>query len=204
MPVKLYSQEMKQWLRDNVKGRSLIQLTEDFNKHFGSSFKTTQIGHLKGDLNLRNGNDSRFKKGQAPSNKGQKLSEAHKEKLKDKWFQKGHKPVNYREIGTEYINSDGYVTVKVSHNKWKLKQKLVWEAHHGPIPKGYVIVFLDRNITNCNIENLKLVKRSTLTRLTTLKLRSDNSLATEAGINIIEIMEEAKRREKELKRNGYE
>jgi hypothetical protein len=204
MPVRLYSQEMKQWLRDNVKGRSLNQLTEDFNEHFGTSFKTTQIGHLKGDLNLRNGNDTKFKKGQEANNKGQKMSEAQREKLKNKWFQKGHKPVNYREIGTEYINTDGYVMVKVTHNKWRLKHKVVWEEHHGPIPKGYVIVFLDRNITNCNIENLKLVKRSTLTRLTTLKLRSDNSIATEAGINIIEIIEETKRRQKELKNNGYE
>lgn len=204
MPVRIYSQEMKQWIRDNVKGRSLVQLTEDFNKHFGTNFKTSQIGHLKGDMGLRNGNDTKFKKGNVALNKGQKMSEAQREKLKDKWFQKGHRPATYKEIGSEYINTDGYVMIKISHNKWVMKHKLVWQQHHGPIPKGYVMAFLNNDITDCRIENLRLVKRSTMTRLTMLKLRSENSEATQAGISLIEIMEEAMRREKELKNNGYE
>jgi hypothetical protein len=31
----------------------------------------------------------------------------------------------------------------------------VWVDHHGPIPAGYEIVFLDGNKMNCSIENLK-------------------------------------------------
>jgi hypothetical protein len=204
MPVRLYSQEMKQWLRDNVKGRSLNQLTEDFNEHFGTSFKTTQIGHLKGDLNLRNGNDTKFKKGCVSANKGQKMSEAQKKKIEHTWFKKGQKPINYCEVGTERINVEGYVEIKTINKKWVSKHRLVWEQHHGPIPKGYTVVFLDDDTTNCNIDNLRLISRPELMRLTSMKLQSTNSVATEAGIHLVSIIEEIKKREKELENNGYE
>jgi hypothetical protein len=204
MPARLFSKEMKQWLRDNVKGRSLVQLTEDFNKHFGTSFKTTQIGHLKGDLNLRNGNDTKFKKGCVSANKGHKMSEAQKKKIEHTWFKKGQKPINYCEVGTERINVEGYVEIKTINKKWVSKHRLVWEQHHGPIPKGYTVVFLDDDTTNCNIDNLRLISRPELMRLTSMKLQSTNSVATEAGIHLVSIIEEIKKREKELKNNGYE
>ena len=190
MPVRLYSQEMKQWLRDNVKGRSLIQLTEDFNKHFGTNFKTNQIGHLKGDLNLRNGNDTKFKKGQEANNKGQKMSEAQRKKLEHTWFQKGHTPMNFQEIGTEYVDVDGYIVTKVSRTKWIHKQRAVWEQHHGPIPKGYVIIFLDGNTQNCDINNLRMIKRSLSQKLTNFKMRSSEPLVTQAGASIVELLDE--------------
>jgi hypothetical protein len=41
-------------------------------------------------------------------------------------------------------------------------------------------------------------------RLTAMKLQSTNSLATEAGIHLVSIIEEIKKRQKELKNNGYE
>lgn len=197
MVARIYTPEMKQWLRDNVQGRSLKQLTEDFNNHFGTNVLESRIAHLKGDMRLRNGNDTRFVKGQAPTNKGQKMSDAQRLKLQDKWFQKGHKPKNYREIGSEYIDTDGYIQVKITDNKWLHKQRLVWEQHNGPIPKGYAVMFLDGNVKNCDIENLRLIKRATLTRLSLYKMRSKIPEATEAGIKIVEILDEISKKEKE-------
>jgi hypothetical protein len=190
MPVRLYSQEMKQWLRENVKGRSLIQLTNDFNEHFGTNFKTNQIGHLKGDLGLRNGNDTKFKKGNVSSNKGQKMSEEQKKKIEHTWFKKGQKPLNYCEVGTERVNVEGYVEVKITNRKWGFKHRLVWEQHHGPIPKGYVIIFLDGNTQNCDINNLRMIKRSLCQKLLNLKMRSKDALVTNAGATIVELLDE--------------
>jgi hypothetical protein len=34
--------------------------------------------------------------------------------------------------------------------------KTIWEYHYGAIPKGYDILFADRDICNCRIENLRI------------------------------------------------
>jgi len=62
----------------------------------------------------------------------------------------------------------GIVYVKVSENgrfrngllgKWKQKHVVAWEAVNGPIPKGHLVVFMDRNKNNFNINNLLLASR---------------------------------------------
>ena len=69
-------------------------------------------------------------------------------------------PHNYRPVGSERINRDGYIEVKVADPKtWKTKHRIVWEAHHGEIPKGSIIVFRDGNKLNTDISNLALVSR---------------------------------------------
>ena len=40
-----------------------------------------------------------------------------------------------------------------------MKQLLVWEEAHGPVPKGMMIYFKDGDRTNCELENLMLVER---------------------------------------------
>ncbi len=49
---------------------------------------------------------------------------------------------------------------------WKIKQgskmvflhRLLWEQHHGPVPKGFKIYYKDCNTRNCRIENLICLK----------------------------------------------
>ena len=38
---------------------------------------------------------------------------------------------------------------------FKAKHRILWEQHHGPIPKGVNIVFIDGNTDNIVIENLR-------------------------------------------------
>ena len=112
----------------------------------------------------------RFKKGSVPPNKGKKMSPEVYEKVKETMFKKGHSPVNHREVGSERINVDGYIEIKVAEpNRWKLKHRIIWEQVNGEIPKGYNVQFKNHNPQDCRIENLYLICR-------TDQMRTENSL----------------------------
>lgn len=105
-----------------------------------------------------------FKKGQAPSNKGKKwgeyMSEEGQASARRTCFKKGSIPANHKPVGSEWKRKDRYWYVKVSEtggqwDRWKQKHRLLWEQHHGPIPKGTNIVFIDGNTDNIVIENLR-------------------------------------------------
>lgn len=66
-------------------------------------------------------------------------------------FKPGRKPEdsrNYLPIGSLRISADGYLERKTTDDpsiyparRWVAVARLVWEAAHGPIPPGHVIVF---------------------------------------------------------------
>lgn len=109
---------------------------------------------------------SRFKKGLIPVNKGRKLTEwASPEAIERMCVgrkKKGSVPVNRKEIGSERISA-GYVQVKVQDGcgnaNYKAKHHVVWEQHHGAIPKGSIVEFIDGDVFNFSIENLRCVTR---------------------------------------------
>ena len=103
----------------------------------------------------------RFKKGSIPPNKGKKMSPEVYEKVKETMFKKGKSPVNHREVGSERINVDGYIEIKVAEpNRWKLKHRIIWEQVNGEIPKGYNVQFKNHNPLDCRIENLYLISKA--------------------------------------------
>lgn len=106
-----------------------------------------------------------FKKGLIPHNKGKKwdeyVSKETQQKMLDTAFKKGNMPKQHREVGSERINKDGYVEIKVAEpNKWKHKHVHLWEEHHGESAKGRVVYFIDGDKTNITIENLAIIDRS--------------------------------------------
>lgn len=108
--------------------------------------------------------------GHTPGNKGKKMSGEVYEKVRHTFFQKGHIPANHKPVGYERISRDGYVEVKVAEpNKFRLKHRVVWEEHFGPIPAGYNIQFRDKNRQNLDLDNLYLISRSE-------QLKKENSM----------------------------
>lgn len=155
-----YTAEERQFMTEYVPGHSYREIQKAFTEKFGWEISFGQVNSYIGNHHLNTGRTGQFQKGQEPPNKGKKgICAAGCEKT---WFKKGHIPANYRPVGSERVNVDGYIEVKVADpNKWKLKHRVVWESVNGKIPKGCIIIFRDNNKTNTNIDNLLLIKRGT-------------------------------------------
>ena len=94
---------------------------------------------------------ARFKPGQAPWNKGTPGSTGLHPNCRKTQFKKGRAPQearNYAPIGSLRLNKDGHLERKMtddltlaSSRRWSPVYRLVWEAAHGPIPAGHMVVF---------------------------------------------------------------
>lgn len=179
-----YSKEQVEFLTNNFIGRGNAELTEIFNKHFNLDLKISQIKAFKTNRKLSSGLDGRFKKGNIPFNKGVKGLGG----WEPTQFRKGHKPLNHKPIGSERINVDGYIEIKVAEpNKWKLKHRIVWEKHNGAIPKNYNVIFGDGDKLNLNIDNLILVSKEQLLILNRNKLIQNDADLTRTGVIIADL-----------------
>ncbi|MCK9327245.1 MAG: HNH endonuclease [Bacteroidales bacterium] len=206
-----YTQEHIDFIAANIQGCPFKELTNMFNKQFGMNLKVPTMTSLANRHNLHNGRDTRlnkgykptqFKKGQTPWNKGKKG--VSYEGMKATQFKKGYKPANWVPIGSERVNADDYVDVKVDDGKkqknWKGKHILVWEEHNGPVPPGHAIIFGDRNRRNFDPENLLCVSRAQLVRLNQLRLIQGDADLTRTGIVVADICNKVGERKKQVRR----
>ena len=121
--------------------------------------RARKLGLHKGqELLDRIADQTRFKRGIVPPNKGRKRSECYSQdsisRMEATQFKPGNKPLNYK--GGSLVS--GCFMVYENGKQINLKRK-VWEEHNGPILNGYVIVCKDGNPRNCDIENLEMRKR---------------------------------------------
>lgn len=121
------------------------------------------------------GKATQFQKGQAPPNKGQKMSKDLYQKVAKTMFKKGNKPMNTQPIGTIHQRSDKsgkmYLYIKLADSNWQLLNRYTWEQYHGPIPKGLIVAYKDGNYLNNDINNLMLLtKKENMARNTIQRL----------------------------------
>ena len=150
-------------------------------------------GQIKGALNrykLQTGLNGNFKKGSTPWNKGLKGYMGSNKTS----FKKGTIPPQYRPVGSERINRDGYLEVKIADpNKWELKHRYIYKKHYGDIPKGHNVIFADTDKTNFNIDNLILVSKSEMLILNRNKLIYEDNELTKVGVNIAKVIDKVKK-----------
>lgn len=104
---------------------------------------------------------ARFAKGHIPDNKGKKMSSEQYAKCQPTMFKKGQACWNHKEVGSERVNVDGYLEVKVAEpNKWQLKHRVIWEEANGAIPRGHNVQFKNGNKQDLRIENLYLISKA--------------------------------------------
>lgn len=125
--------------------------------------------NLSGRLDGVRGGNTRFQKGQDSWNKGKKQSEYMSPEMIARTagtrFNSGRDPHNTVGIGHVRITKDGYLEMKVRHDKsgknknFVLLQRLIYEQHHGDIPKGFIVEFIDKNPLNLDVGNLRLCER---------------------------------------------
>jgi len=188
--MKKYTDEMIEFLKEVAPQKTYKEITELFNKKFNLDLTAEIIKSLLSRKKIcTETRGCLYKKGSIPWNKGKKgYMGANKTS-----FKKGHKPKNWRPIGSERVDAEGYTLIKVSnegckHKMWALKHRIVWEQHHKKkIPRGSVIIFADGDKSNLNIENLICVTRNELKVLNKCKLISSIAELTKTGLNIAKI-----------------
>ena len=131
--------EMETWMLEHDHGQRVDSLSDEFRERWG-------FGLTRGQINL-------FR-----ANHGTQIRH-------DGTRRGGRKRV---PIGTERLSKDGYAIVKVreranvamSKDNWMLKHVWVWEQANGrKLPKGYLVMFADKDKTNYDPDNLVAVPR---------------------------------------------
>lgn len=114
--------------------------------------------------------ESRIQPGDVPPNKGKKwddfLTKEKQEKIKRAThFQKGHKPMNTKQLGSVQMGKDGYLRLKVrdaetngKNKNYESLNRVIYEFFHGDLQDNEVVIFVDGNIYNFHPDNL--VKKS--------------------------------------------
>jgi len=193
--TKRYPKEVRQFLKDNVKGTSFHDLTKIVNDKFGTYYTYEQLRGTCKRLGYSNGCDTRFKKGikYFEPKKGVHYSP------RTEW-KKGHITHNKKPVGS-IVFSDRYLRIKVAEpDKWEFYHRYVWEQNNGPVPEGMLVIFLDKNPMNCSIENLTLV--SMAENATIKKYHVKDTELRKTAINIARLTIRTKELEKGSNNHG--
>ena len=196
-PRHIWSDEEKQYLAEITPGRGYKEIQSMMSCKFGFDYTRHQIKGAITRNKLNTGRTGRFEKGRATWNKGTKgLTKANVTS-----FKKGQKSHNYKPVGSERITKDGYCEIKVSDTgrRWRLKHVLIYEKHHGKVPKGSAVIFLDGDKRNFDIDNLYLVTRSQLAMLNKNSLIQKDADLTKTAINVVGLMKKISAMEKKDK-----
>ena len=182
--TKLFTPEQEAFFYEHNKGTLAQDLVDLMNAEFGTCFTVGQIRAFRKNHHASSGLVTQFGHGQKSycPKKGERMSPASE-------FKPGHRPHNWKPVGSERINRDGYIEVKIDEpNTWAFKHRLVYEENYGPIPKNGIVRFLDGDRLNCSPENLVLVSRAEHAILTTKHLCSTDPEITKTGVNVAKLM----------------
>lgn len=159
----LFTDEIKAFIAENHKKLTMPQIIKILHSEFNATEIT--LSRLKNYYHY-NGIRSGIKyiNNMAGWNKGIKMKPSTYEKCSATMFKKGQIPPNKKPIGSERVNVDGYIEIKVTESgNWKLKHRYVYEQHHNvKLGRNDIVTFLDGNPLNCNIENLVKVDQTVL------------------------------------------
>ena len=166
-PPAAWTPDLVDWLRRERPTGTLQQITDRLNARFGTRFSTHAVNGACTRLSIRSERDTRFKPGARPWN--------HKQRIKQQpgsmrtQFQPGTRICRV-PIGSYRQDPKGYWKLKVSdtapagysRRDWRYVHHLTYIAHHGPIPRGHIVIFLDGDNTNClDPDNLICIDRHT-------------------------------------------
>jgi hypothetical protein len=76
---------------------------------------------------------------------------------------------NYRPIGSIRLSKEGYLERKWTDDqslnptsRWRGCHVELWEQHHGKVPEGHAVCFINGDKTDLRIDNLECITRSEL------------------------------------------
>lgn len=168
---KLLTKEQDAFVRASYKQMPTHGVTDALNKKFGTDFVVNQIEAYINNHRILSGRTGCFEKGNTPWNNGTKghgLTVANPGS-----FKPGNVPATIKPLYYERLSKDKLIEIKVpipherkgTATQYMPKQRWVYEQHHGPIPDGYVVSFLDGDRANFEPENLIALSRAEMLRL---------------------------------------
>lgn len=196
-----WSEEEIEFIKKIYPFYSNKDIVEMVFEEFGFKTSVDMVQNVKSRYNLPGKeipNGGQFKDGFTPWNKGQIMRPETREKLKDTWFQKGHRTHNHRPIGSTRVDPDGYTYIKIADPKeWVLYHQMLWEKAHGEkIKDDEVVIFADGDKSNFDIDNLVKINRKNLAFLNRKGLIFEDKDLTKAGVIVSKLNEEINKRKK--------
>lgn len=169
MTAWFYSDEMVRFLADH-QHLSRRALTDAFNQQFNCSKSVKAISSACQERQLHSTQSGCFTKGSKPWNKGLKGEQS----MNAGSFRKGNRPSNHQPVGTiATATGSRHLKIKVAEpDCWEFLHHQMWKAHHGDVPTGYVITFIDGDVNNTRIDNLELIPRYELLLRNRLKINN--------------------------------
>lgn len=200
---KKYRKEHIEFLKKNVKGITLKELTERFNSKFHMNISQSAISNLKVKYNLQSGIvGGQFEKGQTSWNKGKKMSPSQYKKSEPTMFKKGNIPANARAIGSERVDKNGYILIKIQdghkNKNWVRKHRYLYEQAYGKVPKGHKVIFADGDNRNFDLDNLILVSDAEELIMNRNNLFKEDTELTKAGVVVAKLLDKVNKRKKDL------
>lgn len=198
---KKYKKEHVEFIRNNVKGITLKELTSRFNKEFNMDASENAIANLKAKYDLQSGIvGGQFQKGQTSWNKGRKMSSDQYKRCEATMFKKGNIPANARAIGSERVDKNGYILIKTQdghkNKNWTRKHRYLYEQEYGKVPKGHKVIFADGNIRNFDLNNLIVVSDAEELIMNQHKLFKEDTELTKSGVVIAKLLDKVNKRKK--------
>ena len=198
---KKYKKEHIEFIKNNVKGITLKELTNRFNKEFNMEASENAIANLKAKNDLRSGIvGGQFQKGQTSWNKGRKMSSDQYKRCEATMFKKGNIPANARAIGSERVDKNGYILIKTQdghkNKNWTRKHRYLYEQEYGKVPKGHKVIFADGNIRNFDLNNLIVVSDAEELIMNQHKLFKEDTELTKSGVAIAKLLDKVNKRKK--------
>ena len=164
-----WTNEQIEYLKNIAKGTPRKVIVDKINKEFNLNLSMRQLRDCMNSRGIRNNIDKRFS---AESG--------------------GNRCQQEKPIGTISKWECGYTRIKTGDNEWEFIQRYVWRKHHGEIPPGHSVIFLDGNTDNYNIENLALVNRNELMKYNSMRLNSNDQELNKVAVNLAKLMTKVK------------
>lgn len=155
-----YTQEQIAWICENVSNFTFAELTEEFNRIFGTHATQGAITQIALKHRALRGEDR---------------------------FAHNVKPIG--DEVTKY-DGVVYVKVKDTGNRadmWRPKKDVIYQEHFGAIPAGYTVIHLNKNKNDFSIDNLYAVDNKVLATMNLNKWYGENREINLTGIKVIEI-----------------
>lgn len=163
IPLTSFQEEK---IRDEYLNKPIKRIAQELGISFGRVMRFLSKNDLviPSEVIEARKRSNQFKTGCISHNKGKRqidyMSPESIQRTKATRFKKGNIPHNTKFDGHERISKDGYVEIRISKGKYRLKHLLNWENQNGLIPESHCLRCIDGDKTNTDPSNWKLISRS--------------------------------------------